>query len=433
MLMNHGHIFSIVAGIICMVSCSDFYSVKVKKPITISSPSPTEQITKVALNEKQAGYVEAGNTMSFRLLKEIYEGENLIYSPLSLQYAIAMTANGASGETLQEIIDFLGYGKEGVDALNEYSKILLEQLPAVDLDVNLKVTDALLANDKFPLSPAFKKTVEDCYYAAVDNMDFSDPEQIAARINVWAKRNTNGFINKVLEPSEISPDAVAYIMNALYFKAKWAGSKYSPMFREEGTRSENFQLGNGKTIKVDMMRNSGHHEYAEMDGYKMLVLPYANGKFNMYILLPDENNIAGLIEKLQTTSWNEILANVKRDADVHVKLPKFNIENKYYLNDALNELGMRKAFKSGDAEFDRMFETKDGYYYWIGKVIQKSRISVSEWGTEAGSVTVVEMDGIADAGPGEKEIHFYADHPFIFIIGEETSQTILFEGIVMEP
>ena len=426
-------IISAIAGFISLVSCSDIDWVMVKNPITISSPSPTKQISKVSLTDTQAGYVEAGNNMSFRFLKELYAEENLICSPLSLQYALAMTANGASGETLQEIIDFLGYGKEGIDALNEYSRILLEQLPAVDLDVNLKVTDALLVNDKFPLLPSFKKAVEENYYAAVDNMDFSDPDQIAARINKWAKTNTNGFIDKVIDPSEISDDAVAYIMNALYFKAKWAGSKYEPMFREEGTRSEDFHLKGGKTVKAKMMRNTRYHEYAEMDGYKVLVLPYANGKFNMYVLLPDENDIEGMIEKLQSTSWSDILSNLKQDADVHVKLPKFSIENKYNLNDALNALGVQKAFQPRDAEFDMMFQQKSGYYYWISKVIQKSRIAVSEWGTEAGSVTVVEMDAATDAGPDQKHVYFYADHPFVFVIGEKTSGTILFEGVVMEP
>ena len=191
--MKSYRIFGFIAGFICLAYCSDIDWVRVKKPITISSPSPTEQISKVSLTATQAGYVEAGNNMAFRLLAEMYDEENLVCSPLSLQYALAMTANGANGETLQEIIDFLGYGEEGIDALNEYSRILLEQLPAVDLDVNLKVTDALLVNDKFPLLPSFKKTVEENYYAAVDNMDFSDPNQIAARINKWAKTNTNGF------------------------------------------------------------------------------------------------------------------------------------------------------------------------------------------------------------------------------------------------
>ena len=428
-------IISAIAGFISLVSCSDIDWVRVKNPITISSPSPTKQISKVSLTDTQAGYVEAGNRMSFSLLGQMYDGENLVCSPLSLQYALAMTANGASGETLQEIVDFLGYGEEGIDALNEYSRILLEQLPAVDLDVNLKVTDALLVNDKFPLLPSFKKTVEENYYAAVDNMDFSDSKQIAARINDWTKRSTNGFIDKLLEPSEISPNAVAFIMNALYFKAKWAGSEYCPMFTKESTKPENFYLSNGTTQKVDMMRNTDYHKYAEMDGYKVLELPYSNGKFNMYILLPNTNDIETLITSLQSTSWNDIIGSLKQDAEVHVKLPKFNIENKHNLNGALSALGVKKAFQEQVAEFDMMFKPKPGCYYWISKVIQKSRIAVSEWGTEAGSVTVVEMDWATDAGPESKpkQLYFYVNHPFVFVIGEKTSGTILFEGVVMEP
>jgi serpin B len=265
-------------------------------------------------------------------------------------------------------------------------------------------------------------------------MDFSDPKEIAARINEWARLSTNGFIDKVLSDQEISDNAVAYIMNALYFKAKWNGSEYSPMFLEELTKPADFHLSDGTIVKTDMMNNMRYHQYAEMDGYKVLVLPYAGGKFNMYVLLPDENDLQGLIDKLQNTSWNDILGNLKHDAEVYVKLPKFDIENKYDLSEALKSLGVEKAFMENGAEFDRMFARND-YYYWISKVIQKSRISVSEWGTEAGSVTVVEMDGDASPGPGEepKRVHFYADRPFVFIIGEETSGTILFEGVVTHP
>lgn len=420
------------AGMMLLTSCSELEYLWVKDPIKISSPTPTEQITKVTLNETQTGYVEAGNKMAFRFLEAMYDGDNLICSPLSLQYALAMTANGASGETKQEIIDFLGYGQEGIEALNEYSKTLLEQLPAVDLDVKLKVTDALIVNEDFPLRPEFKQTVEENYYAAVDNMDFSAPNKIAARINKWAKSSTDGFIDKLMDADDIDERAVAYLMNALYFKAKWAGSKHSPMFREEATRLEDFTLSNGSKVKVDMMRNSGWHQYAIMDGYKVLALPYAGGKFNMYILLPDENDIEGLVENLRTTAWSDILSNLKQGAEVKVRLPKFSIENRYDLSDAIVSLGVEKAFQEGAAEFDMMFQPKANYYYWISKVIQKSRINVSEWGTEAGSVTVVEMVGDA-AGPPKEIIEFYADHPFVFIIGEETSGTILFEGVVTNP
>ena len=425
-------LLSVLAGMVTLCSCSND-EIKVKDPITIASPTPVEQITKVTLDQTQMGYVDAGNRMAFRFLAHMYDGDNLICSPLSLQYALAMTANGASGETLQEMIDFLGYGEEGMDVLNDYSKTLLEQLPAVDLDVTLKVTDALLVNNMFPLLPSFKETVETHYYAAVDNMDFNDPEYVAARINEWSGRNTNGFIDKVLTKDDISPDAAAYLMNALYFKAKWAGTKHDPMFNSEYTRTEDFHTADGKTVKVEMMNNMRYHQYAEMDGYKVLVLPYAGGRFNMYVLLPDDGDLGGMIEKLQDTSWKDILGSLKQDAEVYVKLPKFEVENKFELSEVLQSLGVEKAFVEGEAEFDRMFEPKPGYYYWINKVIQKSRIAVSEWGTEAGSVTVVEMSGESAAPMDPKRIYFYADRPFAFVIGEETSGTILFEGTYTRP
>ena len=238
---------AIVGLLSISVSCMVEGPEKGKDPIMVSSPTPTEQITRVNLNETEVGYVKAGNEMAFRFLDKMYEGKDIVLSPLSLQYALAMAANGAKGETLQEIIGFLGYGSEGIDVLNAYCKKLLEQLPAVDLDVTLKLTDAILANDKFPLLPAFQEKVEASYYSAVENIDFSNPEMVATRINDWAARSTDGFIDKVLDIEDLSPQAVAYLMNALYFKARWAGTEFDPMFLDDATIDDSFILSDGST------------------------------------------------------------------------------------------------------------------------------------------------------------------------------------------
>ncbi len=113
-----------------------------------------------------------------------------------------------------------------------------------------------------------------------------------------------------------------------------------------------------------------------------------------------------------------------------MRLPKFNIENRFLFNDALKSLGVRKAFTS--PEFDQMFQLESKYDFSVSSVIQKARISVSEWGTEAGAVTILAPQGAAGRNP-EKEVYFYADHPFVFVIGEKTSGTILFEGVFAEP
>lgn len=414
----------ILSAIVLLTSC-EMISV-ITDPIDVKFPEPEEAITKVSLDAKQQGYVQAGNGMAFRFLEKMYEGDNLILSPFSLQFALAMAANGASGQTLQEIIDFLGYGADGIDALNAYCKTMLEQLPAVDLDVTLKLTDALLVNDRYPLLDSFTKTVKESYYAAVANMDFSSPAMVAARINDWASRSTNGFIDKVIESSEISDDAVAFIMNALYFKAKWAGTEFDPMFMEESTKQESFKLANGTSRTVPMMNTVDYLKYAEMDGYRVVAIPYAGYKYYMYIILPDKNDLDGLMKKLPGISLESIRSNFNNDAEVYLKLPKFDIEDKFTLNDALMSLGLNKPFSPTAAEFDRMF--KDSGNFWIGKILQKAKISVTEWGTEAAAVTVELMYGSAGPGQEPKRVYFYADHPFVFLIGEATSGAILFEG-----
>ncbi len=432
-------IFIALASMFVATSCQNIKSEKIddsESSFDVFSPTPTEEISRVSLSEKQTEYVNTSNDMAFKLINKLYNDDNLVCSPLSLQYAMAMTANGASGETLEEITSFLGFEANEMNELNRFYKILLEQLPAVDLDITLKAVDALLVNDKFPLLPSYKNLVEDNYYAAVENMDFSNPSDVVTRLNEWAGLNTNGVINNIIDPEELSDYAAAYILNALYFKAEWEGSVDNPMFIESNTESADFQLSNGTAISAEMMKSVRYYQYAEMDGYKVLVLPYAQGKYNMYVLLPDENDINGLIEKIQQTTWSEILANLKQDAEVHVQLPKFEIENKFNLAETLISLGVEKVFQREDAELDNIFDIKLAHdpKVWIEKIIQQTKISVDERGTEAASVSIEEI-GATSPGPGEdpKIIYFHADHPFMFVIGEKTSGTILFEGVVARP
>ena len=437
MTTRHLVIFALCS--ILMISCQNIKSEKIddsESSFDVFSPTPTEEISRVSLSEKQTEYVNTSNDMAFKLINKLYNEDNLVCSPLSLQYAMAMTANGASGETLEEITSFLGFEANEMNELNRFYKILLEQLPAVDLDITLKAVDALLVNDKFPLLPSYKNLVEENYYAAVENMDFSNPSDVVTRLNEWAGLNTNGVINNIINPEELSDYAAAYILNALYFKAEWEGSVDNPMFIESNTESADFQLSNGTAISAEMMKSVRYYQYAEMDGYKVLVLPYAQGKYNMYVLLPDENDINGLIEKIQQTTWSEILANLKQDAEVHVQLPKFEIENKFNLAETLISLGVEKVFQREDAELDNIFDIKLAHdpKVWIEKIIQQTKISVDERGTEAASVSIEEI-GATSPGPGEdpKIIYFHADHPFMFVIGEKTSGTILFEGVVARP
>jgi serpin B len=413
----------ILAAVLAMCIGCDPETPQVKDPIQMSSPQPTEQITKVSLTAEEAAMVQSGNSLTFKLFPLLQQGgKSFVFSPLSLQYALGMTANGASGKTLDQIVAALGFGDD-LGKLNSLCNKLLNELPALDKDVKLQLADAILVNDKYPLLPSFKEKVESTYYAAVENMSFADPDAVAARINDWASRNTNGLIDKMLEADQINPNALAFLMNALYFKAPWVPEGAQPLFDSEFTRNDGFRPGVGcDAIEVPMMHTSRWWQYADMDDFQVLRIPYASGKFAMYILLP-RGEISGFAANFPTLDWKDILSKMKT-REIILSLPKFETSSSFNLNDALKALGVKDAF-TDDAQFDLMFQDPEVQAF-IDKVIQKARITVAEWGTEAAAVTVVAMAG--NAMPADPPVYFTCDHPFAYLIAEETSGTILFAG-----
>jgi serpin B len=428
----------------CVAACNPD-QIKVKDPIKVSSPQPKEQITKVSLTTQEAAMVGYGNELTFKMLPLLREEKkSFIFSPLSIQYALGMTANGASGETLAQMLGALGFWDKNqelvssdIQAMNSLCNKLLNELPAVDLDVKLQLADAILVNDLYPLHPDFKQLVESTYYAAVENMSFNDPTYVAARINEWASRNTNGLINKMLEASDIDPSALAFLMNALYFKAPWVPRNSDPLFMKESTRDQEFFTGGCDATIVPTMHTYRNFRYADLDSFRVLEIPYASGKFAMYILLPEGEyggdmpeampyiyTFSSLLKDFPTLDWKAILSKLDYRT-VNLSLPRFETSSSYSLNEALQKLGMTQAFTSA-AQFDRMF-ADPAVQACIDMVIQKARISVTEWGTEAAAVTVVGMKESSAYNP-EPPVDFICDHPFAYLIAEKTSGTILFAG-----
>ncbi len=406
---------------------------RVKNPIEIDFPTSTTPITKVTLSEEQKSYVNSGNAFALKSLRSLYEKEknSIIYSPLSLQFALAITANGASGETASEIIGTLGYG-EDQEALNKYCNLLLNQLPALDKDVELKLTDAVIINEEFRAQDAFRKTAEKMYYAPVEYVNASNPKVVVDRINEWAYRSTNGFIFPFLQESDIKRDFVAAILNALYFKARWSGNRDIPMFNSELTKkAQPFYLDGGGESKVDYMVTSRHFRHGRVGNNGILELPYAGGKFAMYIILPDikgGNGLEQLFSYITSEKLSEAISSISTtEAMVHLNLPKFEVENKYELTDMLKALGIRRAFND-DAQFDKLLYHPEIKNFNIGSVIQKARISVAEQGTEAAASTAVMIERTSSAGQ-PKMIEFFADHPFVYTIVEKSSGVMLFAGV----
>ena len=403
----------------------------VSDPITVSSPEPQAgSIKKISLTLEQQGFSAESNAFAFKSLAQLYKqsAKSFVFSPLSLQYALAMVVNGASGETAAEITRALGFGSD-LEALNAYCNLLMNQLPALDRNVQIKLADALVVDNNYPLLSSFEKQMEQVYYAPVEYMSFRKKSEVVDRINEWAYRNTNGLIYPFLSEEDLA-QAIAVILNALYFKAPWAESIGGNMFFPEFTmEKETFYQDGGGTTKVDLMPSTSYFGFAIQNGFRMVEIPYSDGNFAMYVMLPDAVGKQGLkqmVASLEKENWRNLVKSLTYTTKVHLRLPKFETASRFQLAPILQALGIRQAF--GNGSFDRMFEGKGSFY--VSNVLQKARIKVTEWGTEAAAVTAVMMDG--DPGPGEvppPEADFFCDHPFAYVIAERSSGTILFEGI----
>ncbi|MBR0239582.1 MAG: serpin family protein [Bacteroidales bacterium] len=369
------------------------------------------------LSTKSAEFLRTGTTFSYDFLSRINAEKKTDYviSPLSMQFLLGMILDGAKGETAEQICNVLGYGDGEEAEVNEFCLSMLQQLPDLDYLTKLSLANAIYVDNGFHLLDEYCKTVETYYNAGVGNLDFNDRKGSADIINAWCSKNTNGLIPKVLD--EVTPDNLAYLLNALYFKSQWS----SP-FKKQYTCKEDFTDEKGVKSRVDMMKKEGMYKYSHNDVCEVLELPYGKGSFAMTILLPKEgHNVAEVIEALKadrSIAWPE------RRQDVDIWLPKFETKFKMKMNDILSEMGMPLAFDKNKADFTRMSE----YALALSYVRQDAIIKVDEEGTEAAAVSSAGMIK-ATAIPSEPLVIFFrADHPFLYLITETSTGAVLFAG-----
>ena len=391
-----------------------------KGPIEVLFPTPEKEISLLSLTDAQMAYQEAAGRFALGTMSKLYEGKSFVISPLSLQMALSLTASGASGQTEKEILSALGFDVLGTDGLNAYSKALLEQLPALDLGVSLSLANALVLNKQYQLVDTYKEQIASNYFAPVVNADFSDQEATLSLINDWSNRNTNGLIPEILE--NVEPLAVAYLLNALYFKSLW----YQPFRKDQIEKGEDFKAGGSTPVKVDYLRATTQMPYADMGNYRMIMLVLGDKlQFFYTLFLPKEDNgLSAMLKELESLDWSSRYS-MMQGTYVEYRLPKYKTESSFDLKDALKSLGVKRAFTE-TAEFDRMIP---GGKVMINQVVQKATLTVDENGVEGAATTeigiLVSNNGVVPPPP----IIFDADHPFAYVISERTSGAILFAGV----
>jgi len=387
-------------------------NVMMEEPMIIKAATP------IILTEKQRKKTETANNFAFKMFREVSE-HNTFFSPFSLNMLLGMLYNGSSDDTRTEIENALGIDGFSESEINEFYKKISQALLGIDPLTDMIIANSIWINDKISIKNTFIEAGKNYFNTEVRTLDFSNPN-ISKTIDNWVAEKTRSIINSIgINPQ---PDDFLYLINALYFKSEWqAGNK----FDRRQTRRRDFRTAEGKKM-VYMMEQTSFLSYYADRHLHAIELPYGNGAFSMVVLLPTQNrNINQLIDNLDNAKWQNIVSNMNLQ-QVHLRLPRFKIEDEFLLRQPIMNVGMKQMFSGGFANITDL-------PLWVSEIIQKTHIEVNEEGTEAAAVTAVVLTGFSGRGRRVEPIRFFADRPFMFLIRERSTGTILFMGRVDDP
>lgn len=400
--------------LITIISLSIFSCSKEKTDI-----NPIDYINSKITSLKSSEIVDANNEFAFNIFKKVYEGEteeNFMISPLSLSLALGMTYNGADGDTKTAFESVLNYDMTTPE-INEFNKNLITKLSSnVDGSI-MNIANSIWINENFPVKENFIQTNQTYFDAEIQNLDFFDSNSVNI-INNWVSDKTHEKIPTII--NEISPDAVMFLINALYFNANW---KYE--FDPQDTQNAIFST-ESEEKNVEMMTHTSTLAFTQNNLFSSVVLPYEKDKFSMLVLLPNDGKTTDdITNELNPENW-ALWNNDYDSTNIALYLPKFKLNYENKLNDELIDLGLGIAFSASSANFSKISDIQT----FISFILQKTFIDVNEEGTEAAAVTIVGIE-LTSIGNGAKE--FKVDKPFIYLIRENLTGSICFMGKVGSP
>ncbi len=389
---------------------------------TTKNPVTPDEETPHGSSWYAKGLVDSDNRFGIKLFKEIVEEEentNIFISPLSVSMALGMTYNGADGATKEAMEKTLELSGLTVEEINLSYENLIRLLTELDPKVQFRIANSIWhRNSKDLPEQEFLDVCVEYFDALVKGLDFNDPFA-ADTINAWIDEKTDGKIQKMVN-APISPLTMMFLINAIYFKGTWTYE-----FDPNDTQDDFFRQPNGTSVTCKMMEQRGFFKYYAGGGFHAVDLPYGDGAFSMTVFLPywgrDVDDLVARLDPDSLDYWLDCFSSDSGD----VYLPRFKLEYESTMNRVLTALGMGIAFYPA-ADFSKMYKSVD---VWIDSVKHKTFVEVNEEGTEAAAVTVVQMT----LGPQPPGFWFRVDRPFIFMIRENESGTILFIGKIVNP
>lgn len=377
------------------------------------------------LTSAELALVEADNSFAMHLFRAVEAqanaDENLFISPLSVSMALGMTYNGAAGATRDSMAQTLGFEGLAIDQVNEGYRGLIDLLVNLDRRVTFDLANSIWYRPEFAVLPKFLDAATTFFDARVEALDFSAPNAPDI-INRWVRDHTNERIDSIA-PKSIDPSTVMFIINAVFFKGDWTNQ-----FDKSLTSDRPFTLRDGSEKSVPTMSHADPVP-VRVTGDQLanvIEMSYGGGAFTMVAAVPAAGvTLDEVIAAFDRDRWQAWTAGLEVDsANQIVVMPKFQFEYKITMNDVLSALGMGIAFDAARADFSNI---TPGTGLFINQVLHKTFVKVDEVGTEAAAVTSVSF-GITSEPPP-----FVIDQPFLFVLRERISGTILFIGKVVDP
>jgi serpin B len=381
-----------------------------------------------ALKSGDAPLITSGeNQLGFSLFDKLVKADaakNVCVSPVSVGSVLGILYNGSGGDTRKQIGQALNVGKLSLDQINDANKNLQSVLSNVDPNkVELNIANSVWVDAGTPLSTDFVQKDQQYYTAKVSTLDFKAPES-PSTINDWVKTTTKGKIPTIVD--SIPPDARLYVVNAVYFNGTW-----QKPFDTNKTQPQTFSMVDGTQEQTPMMTQSGSFPYFIASDATGVVLPYGSGRLEMDVILPNGQDIAAFEKKLTPALFSSWVKAEKPTA-IQVTVPTFQFDYASSLNDSLKADGITAAFDPTKADFSAMQDksASSSQRLYLSEVKHKTFIDVNERGTEAAAATSAQINATATMLPG---VRFTADHPFLYVIRDSITGSILFVGVVMDP
>lgn len=379
---------------------------------------PSEPV-QLNLTSSQVGLISSENTFSYDIFKKIIddtpESKNIIISPLSISTALSMALNGANGATRDGMLEALRMNGVSTDIINTSSRDLTNALLSVDKRVLISIANSVWSENNFVVKKTFSDILSQYYNAESKSFDINDP-LVPGLINSWIDTKTNGLIDHMID--QLPDNTKMLLINAIYFKGKWASQ-----FDKGKTVQGSFYKSDGSAIQVPMMKQNSSYMIYNGEGFTLAELPYGQGNFVMDVILPDAKDgiksILPLITDSNLKTWFSQMSERKTD----ISFPRFKYAYDIDLKSVLKDMGMGIAF-TDNADFSNISDIG----LLINSVLHKAFIKTDEDGTEAAAVTIINI--------GATSINlnaFTVDHPFLYLIRETTTNSIIFMGRVSDP